>query len=68
MPEELSLTLVDCPGYGFAKASGIEKENWRKLMGIYLKKSPFLHRVIILVDIQRGLAPSDNMLVEMLSA
>jgi GTP-binding protein EngB required for normal cell division len=31
--------MVDCPGYGFAKATGQEKENWRKFMEIYLKKS-----------------------------
>lgn len=29
-------TLVDCPGYGFAKASHVDKENWRKFMEIYL--------------------------------
>jgi GTP-binding protein len=42
---------VDCPGYGFAKASPSDKENWRKFMEIYLRKSAFLHRVLILVDI-----------------
>jgi GTP-binding protein len=37
--ENMGATIVDCPGYGFAKASHVEKENWRKFMEIYLKKS-----------------------------
>ena len=43
--------LVDCPGYGFAKASHTEKENWRRFMESYLKHSQFLHRVVLLIDI-----------------
>jgi GTP-binding protein EngB required for normal cell division len=35
----LNSTFVDCPGYGFARATDEEKENWRKFMEIYLKKS-----------------------------
>ncbi len=35
----LNTTIVDCPGYGFAKASDNDKENWRKFMEIYLKRS-----------------------------
>lgn len=36
-------------------------------MEIYLRKSAFLHRVLILVDIQVGLMDSDKMLIEMLT-
>ena len=63
----LPLTLVDCPGYGFARASHTDKENWRRFMEAYLRKSQMLHRVILLVDIKVGLMDSDKMLLEMLS-
>ena len=63
----LPLTLVDCPGYGFARASDKEKENWKKFMECYLRKSMMLHRVILLIDIKVGLMDSDKMLLEMLS-
>jgi GTP-binding protein len=63
----LPLTLVDCPGYGFARASHSDKENWRKFMEAYLRKSMMLHRVILLIDIKVGIMDSDKMLLEMLS-
>jgi GTP-binding protein len=66
-PNQFPLTLVDCPGYGFARASHTDKENWRKFMENYLRKSQMLHRVIMLVDIKVGLMDSDKMLLEMLS-
>jgi GTP-binding protein len=63
----LPLTLVDCPGYGFARASHIDKDNWKKFMEAYLRKSMMLHRVLLLVDIKVGLMDSDKMLLEMLN-
>ena len=29
--------LVDCPGYGYARASKAEMERWSKFMHLYLK-------------------------------
>jgi GTP-binding protein len=63
----IKASLVDCPGYGFARASHTEKENWRRFMEMYLRQSQFLHRVILLVDIEVGLMESDKMLISMLS-
>ena len=63
----LNASLVDCPGYGFARASHTDKENWRKFMELYLRQGVFLHRVILLIDIQVGLMESDKMLIDMLS-
>jgi GTP-binding protein len=63
----LPLTLVDCPGYGFARTSHVDKENWRKFMEAYLRKSMMLHRVILLIDIKVGIMDSDKMLLEMLN-
>ena len=31
--------VVDCPGYGFARASSVEKERWRRFMELYLKQA-----------------------------
>lgn len=35
--EKTNCRLVDCPGYGFARASHTEKEKWRRFMQLYLK-------------------------------
>ena len=45
-------TLVDLPGYGFAKASKAEKESWDSLIGGYFENSPLLKHVIVLVDLR----------------
>jgi GTP-binding protein len=45
-------TLVDLPGYGFAKASKAEKESWDALIGGYFENSRNLKRVIVLVDLR----------------
>ena len=34
--EKEGARLVDCPGYGYARASQVEKEQWNKLMQVYL--------------------------------
>ena len=59
--------LVDCPGYGFARASGQEQERWRKLMEMYLAESLTIHRIIFLLDTTAGLQDTDAMLLEMLA-
>jgi GTP-binding protein len=46
---------VDCPGYGYAKASQAEKEHWKKFMQVYMKESSSLQRVMLLVDLNVGL-------------
>ncbi|MCU0887702.1 MAG: ribosome biogenesis GTP-binding protein YihA/YsxC, partial [Rubritepida sp.] len=40
--EGAPLTLVDMPGYGFAKASKLVKEDWQGLMFDYLRGRPNL--------------------------
>ncbi len=44
--------LVDLPGYGYAKVSESVKEKWGKMIERYLKKSPTLKAVFLLVDIR----------------
>lgn len=49
---------VDLPGYGYAKVGKDAKEKWGKMIERYLKKSPSLKMVFLLVDIRH--APSEN--------
>jgi GTP-binding protein len=58
--------IVDCPGYGFAKSSQEERQNWRKFMEIYLNEALSLHKVIVLVDLNSGLQSSDKSLMDVL--
>jgi GTP-binding protein len=44
------LTLVDMPGYGYAKASKDIKADWQDLMFDYLRGRPTLRRVVLLLD------------------
>lgn len=54
------LSLVDMPGYGFAKASKAVKEDWQRTMFAYLRGRPNLARVILLIDGRVGLKTSDK--------
>lgn len=45
-------TLVDLPGYGFAKASKGERDAWDRLIGGYFESSSNLKHVFVLVDIR----------------
>ena len=45
-----SFFLMDFPGYGFARVSDAEKQRWAELMEGYLKDSPELKGVILLLD------------------
>ncbi len=50
--------LVDLPGYGYAKVSQAEKEQWGKLIERYLNGSKQLKAVFLLIDIRHE--PSQN--------
>ncbi len=53
-----ALYYVDLPGYGYAKVSVEVKAKWGKMIERYLKKSPMLKCVFLLIDIRHD--PSDN--------
>lgn len=53
-----ALYLVDLPGYGYAKVSQAEKEQWGKLIERYLHGSSQLKAVFLLIDIRHE--PSNN--------
>jgi GTP-binding protein len=53
------LTLVDLPGYGFAKRSKSEAEQWQEMIFSYLRRRARLRRVVLLIDARRGVMQSD---------
>ena len=62
------LTLVDMPGYGFAKAPKDKVDAWTELVRDYLKGRRSLARVYLLIDSRHGLKPVDNEILDMLDA
>jgi len=62
----MNLSLVDLPGYGYAKRSKDERKLWAELIDGYLLERATLRAVAILVDVRRGLEEDDLGLLEML--
>ena len=54
-----AMRLVDLPGYGYAKASRSEVQNWTGLTLDYLRGRAPLRRVCVLIDARHGLKPVD---------
>lgn len=59
-------TLVDLPGYGYAKRAKAERAEWAELINGYLLQRPALSLVVALVDVRRGREEDDEQLVELL--
>jgi GTP-binding protein len=60
------LMLVDLPGYGFAKRSKSESEQWQEMIFAYLRRRARLRRVALLIDGRRGIMDSDRQVMELL--
>lgn len=58
------LYLVDLPGYGYAKVSEKEKEQWGKLVERYLHGSSQLKAVFLLIDIRHVPSENDRMMYQ----
>jgi len=52
------LTLVDLPGYGYAKAPVDVRKQWQPMIETYLAKRDNLKAVVLILDIRR--TPSDG--------
>ena len=52
------ICFVDLPGYGYAKVSRQTRERWGAMIEKYLRKSPTLKIVFLLVDIRHD--PTEN--------
>ncbi len=61
-----ALYLVDMPGYGYAKVSKKQRDDWNKLIRKYLRGRPTLRCVLILIDGRHGLKDTDIELMKML--
>jgi GTP-binding protein len=53
------LSFVDLPGYGYAKRSKAERQQWGELIDGYLTERPTLRALLLLVDVRRGLEADD---------
>ena len=65
------MLLVDCPGYGFARAKDKDQRAWENRMDTYLSErdNDRLARCVILVDIRRaGLSTVDRNMADYLEA
>lgn len=62
-----SFYFVDLPGYGYAKASKTESENWQSLIEPYLKNNDKLKCVCVLVDIRHNPSHLDEMMINFLT-
>lgn len=60
------LMLVDLPGYGFAKASRTEADQWQRAIFAYLNGRAQLQRVILLIDARRGIMDTDEQAMALL--
>jgi GTP-binding protein len=50
--------LADLPGYGYARVSREKRADWKPLIESYLRRTPSLAGVVLLLDIRRE--PSDD--------
>lgn len=65
------LFLVDMPGYGYAKRSPQEKQQWSELTDGYFRKNPnrdLLKLVIQLIDCKTGPTDDDKLMLNWLNA
>lgn len=60
-------SVVDLPGYGFAKVSDKERERWDKLINSYFETGRRINLVIQLIDSRREPSDDDYMMLEYLS-
>ena len=56
--------LVDLPGYGFAKVSQGEQENWKEMIETYLSLRGPLLALILVMDIRRNWSDQEAQLVK----
>jgi GTP-binding protein len=60
------LSLVDLPGYGFARAPLEVRKAWKPMVETYLQAREAIRLVILILDSRRGLSPDDSTLLDWL--
>jgi GTP-binding protein len=61
-----NLSLVDLPGYGFAKAPLEVRLAWKPMVETYLQTRETIRLVILILDSRRGLSSDDSTLLDWL--
>ncbi len=61
-------TLVDLPGYGFAKVPLAVKREWGPMMETYLAKRSNLRGTVLILDIRRTPVAEDSLMLQWLRA
>jgi len=62
-----AFTLVDLPGYGYAKISKERQAEWRPLIEGYLRGAPALRGVVQLLDVRRDPTDDDLQMFDLLA-
>jgi GTP-binding protein len=62
-----SFVLADLPGYGYARISKERKAEWRPLIEGYLRDSPMLRGVVLLLDVRHDPTDDDRTMLDFLA-
>ncbi|MBQ4875490.1 MAG: YihA family ribosome biogenesis GTP-binding protein [Rickettsiaceae bacterium H1] len=62
------ITLVDLPGYGYAKASKSKINEWSELIAFYVSSRENLRQLFLLIDARRGVQENDLAVIEWLNS
>lgn len=60
-------SLVDLPGYGFAKAAEGTRKTWSELIGGYLAERDPLTGIVVVMDSRRPFMPTDEWVIDFLN-
>lgn len=61
-----AINMVDMPGYGYAKVSKQQRQDWDDLIFTYLRGRATLRIVLVLVDSRHGLKDVDSHIMDLL--
>jgi GTP-binding protein len=62
-----AFVFADLPGYGYARISKERRAEWRPLIEGYLRRSPTLRGVVLLIDSRRDPSDDDLQMLDFLS-
>ncbi len=62
----LMMRFVDLPGYGWARRSKDERNQWQEMIEGYLRTRSSLRAIVLLVDVRRGVEEEEQQLLEFL--
>lgn len=60
------VSLVDMPGYGYAKAPKTDVKQWQAVLKGYLRGRPGLTRAFVLIDSRHGILKADEEMFDLL--